>query len=523
MITLLLSLVIPLVFFAIYITSKRKYEHWEKKKIPHLKPVPILGNFSEYILQKTYLGQVAQKICKKFPNEPFIGAYYGTEPALIVQDPELIKIVMTKDFYFFSGREVSNYSHKEMFTQNLFFTYGDRWKVLRQNLTPLFSSAKMKNMFHLIEKCSRVFEKVLDKETQKCDEIEVRALMAGFTMDCIGSCAFGVDTNVMEKTENNIFRKIADLIFDIQGFRAFKNVARAIWPSVFYGLGFRAFPREIDNFFNNLMSGIFKGREYKPTNRNDFVDLVLKLSNNKTMTGDSLLNMKSDADKKVVLEVDEEMLVAQCVLFFAAGFETSSTTLSYALYELAKNPEAQEKALAEVDEYLRRHDNTLKYECVAGTPYLEACVDEALRLYPVLGLLTREVAEDYTFPSGLEVEKGLRVHLPVYHLHHHPEHFPDPEQFRPERFLAENKQNIKPYTYMPFGEGPRICIGMRFARMQMAAGLLTLLKKYRVELAPGMKRELVFEPGAIVTQPIGGIKLKFVERENWKERLLKTP
>uniref|UniRef100_A0A2A4J3L1 unspecific monooxygenase n=1 Tax=Heliothis virescens TaxID=7102 RepID=A0A2A4J3L1_HELVI len=381
----------------------------------------------------------------------------------------------------------------------------------------------MKNMFHLIEKCSRVFEKALDKEIQKCDDIEVRVLMAGFTMDCIGSCAFGVDTNVMEKKENNIFRKMADDLFDVQSFRAFKGVARGIWPALFYGLGFRAFPGQIENFFNNFMKGIFKGRQYTPAKRNDFVDLLLKLTNNKTMTGDSLVNMKSDADKKVVLEVDDELLVAQCVLFFAAGFETSSTAVSYTLYELAKNPEAQERALEEVDDYLRRHDNTLKYECVADTPYLEACVDEALRLYPVLGVLTREVVEDYTFPSGLKVEKDTRVHLPVYHLHHHPEYFPDPEQFQPERFLPENKKNIKPYTYMPFGEGPRLCIGMRFARMQMAAGLITLLKKYRVELAPGMKRELVFEPRSIVTQPIGGIKLKFVERDNWEERLLKTP
>lgn len=427
--------------------------------MPHLQPVPVLGNFSGYILQKKYVGQVTQELCQKFPNAPYIGAFYGTEPTLLVQDPDVIKLVMTKDFYFFSGREVSNYSHRELFTQNLFFTYGDRWKVLRQNLTPLFSSAKMKNMFHLIENCSHVFEKMLDQEIEKSNVVDVRTIVARYTMDCIGTCAFGVETNTMENIENNPFQKIGDVIFEAKCFRAFKNVARAIWPAIFYGLGFKSFPIEVDNFFTNLLTRTFEGRQYKPTSRNDFVDLVLKLRNNKSMAGDSLTNMKSDSGKKVHLDVDNDLLIAQCILFFAAGYETSATTLSYTLFEFAKNPEAQQRALAEVDEYLRRHDNKLKYECVAESPYLEACVDEALRLYPVLGIVTREVVEDYTFPSGLQLEKGLRVHIPVFHMHKNPDYFPEPEQFRPERFLGEEKRNIKPYTYIPFGEGPRICIG----------------------------------------------------------------
>nr|QOI60672.1 p450 CYP6AE129 [Mythimna separata] len=523
MITLLLVSAIPLILYAVYLLSKRKFQYWEDKKVPHIPPVAFFGNFSGYILQKTQLGQLAQKICRKFPNVPYVGAYYGTEPTLIVQDPEVIKLVMTKDFYFFSGREVSDYSHRELFTQNLFFNYGDNWKVLRQNLTPLFSSAKMKNMFHLIEKCSHVFEKILDEEVQKNNELEARALVARFTMDCVGTCAFGVDTNTMVKKDNNPFRQIGDVIFDTHRFRAFKTVMRAIWPAIFYAVGFKSLPTEVDHFFNNLLTGIFKGRNYMPTSRNDFVDLVLKLKTNHSMTGDSLKNMKDETGGKVSLEVNDDLLVAQCFLFFAAGYETSATTLSFTMFELAKHPEAQERLLEEVDEYLRRHDNVLKYECVAETPYMQACIDEALRLYPVLGVLTREVIEDYTFPSGLTLEKGLRVHLPVYHLHHNPEFFPEPEKYQPERFLAENKQNIIPYTYMPFGDGPRICIGMRFARMQMAAGLITILKKYRVELAPGMEKQLTFEPRAVITQPIGGIRLNFIEREGWQQRLLKSP
>ncbi|XP_075983804.1 cytochrome P450 6B5-like [Anticarsia gemmatalis] len=518
MLTLLLVVIaLPLVILAAYIARRSQY--WARKNVPHIKPVPILGNFADYILFRKSLTDVARDMCQKFPNVPYFGYYYGTEPALVVQDPELLKTVMTKDFYFFSSREISKYVHREMLTTNLFNTYGDEWKVLRQNLTPMFTSAKMKNMFHLIQKCSHVFERMLDQEVKITNKIEARSFMARFTMDCIGSCAFGVDTNTMEKVEGNVFRDIGNSMFELESSRAFKMVVRTIWPAVFYGLGLDALSRQFESFFKQLMTGIFEERKYKPTSRNDFVDLILNMKTNKSVTGDSLTNKKSPTDKKITLEISDDILVAQCFIFFAAGYETSATTLSFTMYELAKHPEIQERVLQEVDEYLRRNDNVLKYECITEMPYLDACIDEALRLYPVLAILTREVAEDYTLPDGLRLEKGLRVHLPLSHLHYNPDFFPEPEEYRPERFYGDNKRDIKPYTYMPFGDGPRVCIGMRFAKMQMMAGFITLFKKYRVELADGMERKLTIEPKNFITQAKGGINLKLVERDGWEQRL----
>ncbi|KAM3959526.1 LOW QUALITY PROTEIN: uncharacterized protein ACR2FA_006459 [Aphomia sociella] len=505
-------LVLTLVLSVIYHVYKKKMYYWETRRVPYEKPTPLLGNYGEFLLMKRSLPEVAQSICLKFPNAPYFGAFYGTEPTLIVQDPEIVKLIMTKDFYYFSSREISSYTHKEVLTQNLFFTYGDRWKVLRQNLTPLFSSTKMKNMFHLIEKCSHSLENMLNYEFNKNNVVEIRALIARFTMDGIGSCAFGINTKTMENdSKDNSFTTIGNSLFLETYYRGFKLIARAIWPAIFYGLGMKSFPTEVDRFFYNLIMEVIKGRNYKPSGRNDFVDLILKFKENKFITGDRMANMKGD-DKKVFLDVDDEFLVGQCILFFAAGYETSSTTLQYLFYELAKHPEEQNRLIEEVDEYLKRHDNKLVYECVTEMPYAEACINEAMRLYPVLGVITREVIERYTLPCGAVLDKGVRVHIPVHHLHHHPDHFPEPEQFRPERFYGDEKQYVKPYTYLPFGEGPRICIGMRFAKMQMLAGIITFYKKYRVELAEGTPRKLQFGVTTIVTQPVKQIKLKLIKR-----------
>lgn len=454
----LLALLITIIYL-VYVLANRKFNYWKNKNVPFVKPLPILGNYGRYMLLREYPGKVVQKLCQQFPNLPYFGAFFGTEPVLVVQSPELLKHVFTKDFYYFNGREISNHVHKECITQNLFFASGDKWKIVRQNLTPLFSSAKMKNMFYLIEKCSHVFEDVLDREISMSNIIEARELSTRYTMDCICTCAFGIESNTLVAPENNPFKFMADEIFRNTYSRGMKLILRSVWPTLFYSIGLQAFPPTIDAFFAQLMKGVFESRNYTPSARNDFVDLVLHLKKEDILVGDKISNVKTGLDEKVHLKVDDAVLTSQCVMFFAAGFETSATTLSFTMYELAKHRESQKRAAEEVDEYLRKRNNKLSYDCVTELPYLEACLYETIRLYPVLGNLTREVMDDVTLPDGLHLDKGIRIHIPVYSLHHNPDYFPEPDKYKPERFLPENKDDIKPYTFLPYGEGPRNCIG----------------------------------------------------------------
>lgn len=459
-IILVTSSVLVVVLSLIYFITQNKYNYWKKKNIPHLKPTPFFGNYGDYILMKKLPGLIDQKICQTFPKEPYVGAYYGIDPALIVQDPDIIKLITTKDFAYFNAREIQDHVHKENIGNSLFLTGGDRWKVVRQHMTPLFTSAKMRNMYHLIEKCCHEFENMLDREFKKSNVREVRSLMGRFTMDCISSCGFGVNSNTLnEANENNIFFKIGESIFDISNYRCFLMILRSMWPRVFFGLGLTSIPPAVTAFFHQLVVGVFEQRNYTPTNRNDFIDLIMSWTKKENLTSDGFKFDDVTEPSQIKLKVDNELLVAQSNIFFGAGFETSASTLSYTLYELAKNPKEQERAIEEVDAYLLKNNNKLDYNCVTDLPYLNACLDETLRLYPVLSLLTRELVRDYKMPSGLHLDKGVRIHLPIYHMHHNPENFPEPEQFRPERFNSENKHLIKPYTYMPFGEGPRICIG----------------------------------------------------------------
>uniref|UniRef100_A0AAU7NKI2 unspecific monooxygenase n=1 Tax=Maruca vitrata TaxID=497515 RepID=A0AAU7NKI2_MARVT len=509
------------IFAGAYYFAVRKYNYWKKRNVPHLKPTPLLGNYGEFIRLKKHLSTVMDEMCKQFPNEPYFGAYYGTDPTLIVKDPETLKLITTKDFYYFSGRENSEYVHKELWvkTHNLFNSGGDEWRVVRQNLTPVFTSAKMKNMFYLIAKCSYEFENLIDEDTKVSNSLEIRAFFSRFTMACIASCAFGIDSDTMGKDyKDNPFTKVSDEFFGGSSSFAFKNNIRSLWPGIFYGLGYQAAPESVDKFFEKFIVSIFENRNHKPTSRNDLIDFILTFYKNNHIVGDSITNLKTGDDKKVQIPVTDKLLLAQCLVFFLAGFETSATTASYTLFELAKHPEAQKKVQEEIDAYLKKYDNKLVYEIVNELPYTYACVEEAMRLYPVLVGLTREVVEDYTLPSGVHLAQGTRVHIPVYHLHRQAKFFPEPEVYRPERFLGEERRNIIPYSYMPFGEGSRICIGMRFAKMQVLAGLVTILKKNTVKLDASTPLKPTFNPLLLIPTPNDPLKVEVHPREGWEGR-----
>lgn len=438
----------------------RKYDYWKKRNVPHPKPEALFGNYKDYILLKKHRIIVTHEICQKYCNEPYIGTYYSTEPALLVVDPEILKLILVKDFHFFHGREVTSYKKEEAITRNLFFNRGDEWKVLRHNLTPLFTTSKMKNMFPLIISCADNLKDMIEMERVNFEYFDTRSLMSRYAMDCVITCAFGFNSNTMiTNNPANPFVLMGKKIFEISITNAIKTIFRPIWPKLFYRLKLSMFEANVIIFFNNLLTGVFQSRLSSESFRNDFVDLILNWKKEKYISGESLPNTRTGERNTVNIEVTDELLVSQCVLMFGAGFETTANTMTFLLYEIAKHEAVQTKLLEEVDAYFEKHNGVIEYGCLTEMPFLTSCLEETLRLYPALGVLTREVMDDYTLPTGLTLRKADRVHIPVYHIHRNPANFSNPDDFQPNRFMREERKNIKPFTYLPFGEGPRSCMG----------------------------------------------------------------
>jgi len=253
--------------------------------------------------------------------------------------------------------------------------------------------------------------------------------------------------------------------------------------------------------------------EYREKNnivRNDFMQLLIDLKNN-IKNGDNGDHGSSQHDGK---GLTMEEIAAQAFVFFIAGYETSSTTMTYCLFELALNQDVQDKVRQEVNAVLEKYDGKLTYDAIMEMKYMRQVIDETLRKYPPVPLLNRKCVEDYQIPeTDLTIERNTAVIISVLGLHHDAEYFPDPENFDPDRFTEENKSKIKPFTYLPFGEGPRNCIGIRFGVMQAKVGLAVLLKNYKFSLNTKTQIPLQVNPFSFILSPLKDIWLNVTKIE----------
>ncbi|KAM7296238.1 cytochrome P450 3A11-like [Ixodes scapularis] len=169
---------------------------------------------------------------------------------------------------------------------------------------------------------------------------------------------------------------------------------------------------------------------------------------------------------------------ANAQVFLIAGTETSRTALTFTSYLLAKFQDVQDRLRTEITAVLER-DGKFSYDNVFSMRYLDQVISESLRFYPpVTGFITRTCQHDYEY-NGLKIPAGISVLIPPYQLHHDPNLWTEPEKFDPERFSAENKGSFDPMAFQPFGNGPRNCVGLRFAQLEMKLTLAKMLAKYR--------------------------------------------
>lgn len=161
-------------------------------------------------------------------------------------------------------------------------------------------------------------------------------------------------------------------------------------------------------------------------------------------------------------------------------FETSSSTMNYCMYELSLDEEIQDKARNDVRNALNKHGGEYTYEAVGDMTYLEQCINETLRKYPVVVALQRCSIKEYKIPgTDVVLPAGQPITIPVYGIHWDEDIYPNPAKFDPDRFTAEEIAKRHPMAHIPFGEGQRICIGMRFGIVEMKLGLAKILMRYK--------------------------------------------
>ncbi|XP_061401508.1 probable cytochrome P450 6a21 [Musca vetustissima] len=497
--TILLATLVAIVFYFVYSLRKR-FSYWQQRGIACEEPDSFYGSMKG-LNQTRSFRDITHEYYEKFKGSgPFAGFYWGYRPAVFVLDPSLIKNILIKDFHKFSDRGFYHNEKDDPLTGQLFLIDGAKWKVMRNKLSPTFTSGKMKFMFPIIRDICEQFIEVLDGMSSEYPEVEVKDILARFTTDVIGSCAFGIDCCSL-KNPNAEFRLMGKKGMSEQRHSLLVMAFMQSFPEVAAKLGLKLFTQDVIDFFMRIVRETAEYREQNNVRRNDFMDMLIDLKNKKLIPAEHGEDLKN---------LTMEEITGQAFVFFNAGFDTSSTTMCFALYELARHQEIQEKARQEVRKVFEKHNNEFHYESMREMSYLEQVISETLRLYTVAPLLNRLALEDYEVPGNPKyvIKKGMPVLIPISAIHHDPEYFPNPKEFNPENFSSQAVAERDSILYIPFGEGPRNCIGMRFGKMQATIGLAYLLKYFRFEICERTQIPLQFDKKNMLVTPERGVVLK---------------
>ncbi|CAO1392675.1 unnamed protein product [Diamesa serratosioi] len=494
-----ISLLVVILTLILYYVND-KFNYWKKMGVPHNSPTIPYGSI-QGIGTKFHSHEIMRQIYDKFKIKggPFCGMFFYTEPVVLATSLDFVKSVLVKDAHNFIDRGGYYNEKDDPLSAHLFALDNPKWKILRAKLTPTFTSGKMKMMFPTVCDVGKEFIETLTDEAGSAvnNEMEIKDILGRFTTDVIGSCAFGLDCNSL-KDPNAEFRVKSRKVFDDPKYPVWKQVIINAFRETARKLHIKTIAEDTSDFFMGIVKDTIDYREKNVVNRNDFMHLLIQLKNN---------GMLDDGGKVGTITTEE--IAAQAFIFFLAGFETSSTALTYCLYELSLNQEVQEKARQSVEKVMKNHDNEFSYEAMMEMDYIENCINESLRKYPPVSNLTRLCQKDYQVEgTDWKIRKGQLVMIPAHAIQNDPEIYPNPDNFDPDRFTTEEASKRSAYSFLSFGLGPRVCIGLRFGMMQAKIGLAMLLQNFKFETCSKSVIPIEFDSKVFILTPKNGVWLK---------------
>lgn len=352
---------------SIYLFFKHKFNYWKNLGVPYIEPRIPFGNIQGF-KRKLHSSEIFPRYyaeIKAKSNVGFGGIYFFTSPVVFPTDLKFLKNILVKDFQYFHDRGFFYNEKDDPLSAHLLALEGDKWKSLREKLTPTFTSGKLKLMFpNILEVAVRLID-VVEKQIETNEEMEMKTLLARFTTDIIGTCAFGIDCNCLHDPEAE-FSKMGLKAFQPRNSPIQQTIALT-FPNLAKMLHFKSTRDDVSEFFLKVVADVVKHREENSVQRNDFMNLLLQLKNS------------GDVEDKNKLSL--EQIAAQSFVFFLAGFETSSTTMTFCLHELSLHQDIQEKARENVMEVMEKCGGKITYEGLHEMTYLEQCINGLLIFY----------------------------------------------------------------------------------------------------------------------------------------------
>ncbi|XP_002516084.2 cytochrome P450 711A1 isoform X1 [Ricinus communis] len=515
------TIVLALVFTALAIVLGYLYKpFWGVRRVPGPPSVPLLGHLP---LLAKYGPDVFSVLAKQYG--PIFRFHMGRQPLIIVADPELCKEVGIKKFKDISNRSIpSPIAASPLHKKGLFFTRDSRWSTMRNTILSVYQPSHLASLVPTMQ--SFIESATANFQSSKDEDITFSNLSLKLATDVIGQAAFGVDfglskpqsttdsANTFRNQENG--KEVSDFInqhvysttqlkMDLSGsFSIIIGLLIPILQEPFRQI-LKRIPGTMDwkvdrtnkNISGKLDEIVTKRMKDKNRGSKDFLSLILSARESETLS-------KNVFSPDYISAVTYEHLLA--------GSATTAFTLSSIVYLVAGHPEVEKKLLAEIDVFGPPDQTPTSQDLQTRFPYLDQVIKEAMRFYVVSPLVARETSKEVEI-GGYLLPKGTWVWLALGVLAKDPKNFPEPDKFKPERFdpKCEEEKQRHPYALIPFGIGPRACIGQKFSLQELKLSLIHLYRKYIFRHSPNMEKPLELEYG-IVLNFKHGVKLRVIKR-----------
>jgi len=348
--------------------------------------------------------------------------------------------------------------------------------------------------------CDILMEK-MSRSAESGESMEFYFNLSLCTLDIMLRCAFSYDDDIQHKGENHPYVQAVGKLAEIWVRRTSSVIGffEPLWNMTQDGKDFYT----TCDYLHSLASDVIKSRR-KALAESGTRDHVIKGKKYLDFM-DILLMARDDKDNGLTdLEIRE-----QVDTFMFGGHDTTASSITWTLYELAQHQDMQEKCRQEADEILQdRDDDLVVWDDLGKFKYLAQCIKEAQRLHTVVPFVARELKEDLTI-DGIKVPAGANVEVQLYTLHHNPTVWENSMKYDPDRFLPENISKKDAYAFLPFSAGPRNCIGQHFSTQEQKVIISRILRRFRLELDPTFKLDKAV---GIVTRPADGLKMKVLPR-----------
>jgi cytochrome P450 len=411
-------------------------------------------------------------------GETFQFHFGGVREAIVTTDPAVIQHVLKTNAENYHKSEIQVKRMGHFLGKGLLTTEGEAWRTQRRLIQKGFDRKQLEVLSSTMQESLTESVRSFDQQI-RTGPIDIYPQLMKITFEMVGKSLFGA------RLKEKDIDLISWTISTVQEFMVRQTIQPYLNP--WFGV-----------------SGELRRHEEMRV-RADTILLEYIQTRRKEPAGHDLLQILMDARYSDGQGMSDELVLSESMQLLVAGHETSSNALSWLLYLLSSRPDCIERLRHEFDSVLG--ERFLSYSDVSKFEFATQVIQEALRLYPPFWMVDRIALSDDRV-GDLVIPRGSTVVVFIYGVHHAPRYWENPESFDPERFTRANEKLHKPFAYLPFGAGPRGCIGGNYAMLQILMILNVLLRKYDFKLGPGQAIEA--RP-MVILRPKHGIRMVFTE------------